>query len=127
MHERATLLHPTLGEYEQCVFGSVEEAGHRKLASEGKYGWEMPTDPATERYITKASRGKVIVDLGCGLGNTVSLPCLAEGSSLVYALDVSREHVDEDSFLVKEAIKNGWEERLITGILDPRWWGLTVK
>lgn len=122
MKERLVINHPLLGKYEQVVYDTAEEAGHRSLASEGKYGWEMPLDPVTEKLVIRISAGKVVVDLGCGLGNTVTIPCLAEGACRVYAWDVSEEHVSESSELVRLARERGFSSRLSTAVLSNRWW-----
>ncbi|MBI5358200.1 hypothetical protein HZB69_01050 [Candidatus Amesbacteria bacterium] len=94
--------HPILGSYEQVVFDTPEEAGHVKLASEGKYGWQMPTDVATS-YVLRDCTGKTVLDLGCGLGETVTIPALILGAAHVFALDVTREHLDEASLLAQFA------------------------
>lgn len=121
-NERVRIVHSVLGEYDQTVYPTMEEAGHVRLVSENRYGWEMPTDPPTERLVVDRSHGKVIVDLGCGLGNIVTLPCLAKGAARVFAWDVTREHVDGSSELVRQARARGYLPRLSTALLTPDWW-----
>ncbi len=119
--KRETIIHQQLGSYDQTVFDSVEEAGHYKLASEGKYGWEMPADTATE-VVLRHSIGKNVMELGCGWGNTFTLPALERGASEVYAIDITAEHVSEKSPMVSIAESLGKSDHLHRILVRPQWW-----
>lgn len=121
MARELEISHAQYGNYKQTVFPSINEAGHRPLASEGKYGWGMPSDPATEAFV-KSTRGKVVLEIGCGLGDTVALPALAEGARMVFATDISPEHFARDSILRRGANEMGRQDALRTWILKPTWW-----
>jgi len=87
MVERFIIHHPKFGRYEQLVYETVEEAGHKPLPSEGKFGWNMPTNQATQEFISK-TQGRVVFEIGVGLGDTVVIPVLEEGAAIVYAMDI---------------------------------------
>ncbi len=110
--------HPVLGRYEQRVFASAEEAGHEKLPSDGEFGWEMPTEPATERFILQ-TKGKVVLDVGCGLGGVVAIPSLLAGASKYYAIDVDEKQLE---VLAGNAKRLRISEKLTSCLVSKNWW-----
>lgn len=110
--------HPLWGQYSQTVFDTPEEAGHKKLVSEGKYGWEMPSDIATE-YLVSLSKNKNVVDLGCAWGESITLPCLTNGARRVYAFDVEKEHLSK---VLEKATAQGCRDQLETQLIENNWW-----
>jgi SAM-dependent methyltransferase len=123
MHERKvnSIDHTILGNYTQQVFDTPEEAGHIQLSSEGKYGWQMPLDSATA-FVLKDCQGKTLMDLGCGLGGTVTIPALQKNASKVIAVDVTPEHVNNESKLAQFEREAGTENRLRRVLIDETWW-----
>lgn len=113
--------HQRYGDYTQTVYDTVKEAGHQQLASEGRYGWGMPTDHPTEELI-RLAKDKVIFDLGCGWGNAVTVPSLLNGAALVFAADITPAHVSEDSPMRQEAKGIGRSDSLKTLLLHESWW-----
>lgn len=110
--------HPLFGQYIQTVFDTPEEANCKKTASEGKYGWEMPNDIATD-YLVSLSKNKTVVDLGCAWGESISLPCLKNEASAVFAFDIEKEHL---SAVSEKAILFGYGDRLKTQFIEDDWW-----
>lgn len=118
MEEQHIISHPKYGEYVQKVFDTPEEAGHKPLPSGGKYGWEMPSDPAAEEFVGN-TKDRVVFEVGSGLGNIVVLPSLKQGAALVYAADVDQQSL---SIIAKEAEALGRMAVLKTQVLDRSWW-----
>lgn len=116
--DRRIINHPVLGEYEQIVFDSTEEAGHVALASEGKYGWEMPSDPVIER-LTGETIDKTVLEIGPGKGNVFAIPSLASGAKELYALDITAQDISD---LVSKARELGLSEKLHTQLIPEQWW-----
>ncbi len=106
MRQRS-ISHSVLGKYEQLIFDTPQEAGHTDLASQGKYGWEIPVDLPTSALLDYVA-GKAVLDLGCGWGNTIAIPAMERGAKEVYALDVTPEHLDDNSPLVHKARELGY-------------------
>lgn len=121
MPKTETVNHQRYGAYTQTIYDTVKEAGHQQLASEGKYGWGMPTDHPTEELI-RLAKDKVIFDLGCGWGNAVTIPSLLNGAALVFAADITHAHVSEDSPMRQEAKRIGRSDSLRTLLLRESWW-----
>lgn len=115
---RHSIIHPVLGGYEQIVFDSTEEAGHVKLASEGKYGWEMPSDPVIEILIHETT-DKTVVEIGPGKGNVFAIPSLTCGVKDFYALDITAQDISD---LVSKARELGVSEKLHTQLIPEQWW-----
>lgn len=120
-----TITDPNYGTYVQTVYDNIDEAGHKQLASEGKYGWGMPTDSPTEEFVVSAA-GKVILEIGTGLGDNLVLPALINDST-VYATDVSPEHFSEEYPMRQNAKTLGREEALHTYTLNENWWYLPLS
>lgn len=115
---KQTINHSILGQYEQAVFDSTEEAGHVALASEGKYGWEMPSEPVIERLIDETT-DKTVVEIGPGKGNIVAIPSLSRGVKEFYALDITAQDISD---LVGKARESGLSEKLHTQLIPEQWW-----
>lgn len=81
------------GKYEQVVYETPDEAGHESLPTKGDFGWQMPKDIATS-YILNGCAGKNILDLGCGWGETITIPALENGANHVIAADITEEEFD---------------------------------
>jgi len=124
--DRGVIFHDVLGEYEQRVFDTPEEAGHIPLASSGKYGWQMPVDTATS-YALKGTHGSRVMDLGSGLGETVAIPALKQGADYVLAVDVTPDHLDYESLLARYARHNSMDHRLSRLLVDENWWNLPMS
>lgn len=94
MKEQYIISHPKYGEYVQEVCDTPEEAGHGALSSGGKYGWEMPPDPATEEFVSN-TKDRVVFEVGSGLGKRVVLPSLKREAKLVYATDIDQQSLSK--------------------------------
>lgn len=112
--------HPILGNYEQYIFDTPSEAGHIDLASAGKYGWEIPPDIPTLRLLNEMA-GKSILDLGCGWGNGIVIPAMKEDAKEVFALDITPEHLSDDSPMALKAEELGYSA-LHRVLISEDWW-----
>lgn len=122
----STIIHnKRFGDYKQTIYDSLQDAGHKQLASKGKYGWNMPTDPATKEFVD-FSAGKVILEIGTGLGDTITIPSLIQGAT-VYATDISPEHLSDDSLMRETAKLLNKNDSLHTCTLKENWWDQPLK
>lgn len=112
--------HPVLGKYDQHVFDDITDAGHITLASQGKYGWELPQDLPTIKLLSDIG-GKSLLDLGCGWGNTIVIPAMEAHASSVFAVDVTPEHIGDDSPMARKAALIKYSN-LHTILLPEDWW-----
>ncbi|HSX16217.1 MAG TPA: class I SAM-dependent methyltransferase [Candidatus Saccharimonadales bacterium] len=110
--------HPHYGDYTQRVYEDVEDAGHLPLATGGTYGWGMPNDPPTAEFVGDAA-GKVLMDVGTGLGHATVLPALENGAAAVYATDVSEGNFAD---MRQRAEAMGCGDALHKQLLDAGWW-----
>jgi hypothetical protein len=121
--ETHVINHPIFGPYIQVVYDSLDEAGHSALPSGTRYGWGMPTDPATAEFV-RSTVGKVVLEIGSGVGDTIVIPALARGASHVFATNIVRERdlLAEDSIMMGRAKTVGRSRALRTQVLDEKWW-----
>lgn len=118
--------HPILGTYLQRVYATMEEAGHKPLASEGIFGWSMPTEPATERFIASVTN-QIVMDVGAGTGEIVAMPALRAGAKCLFAADVVAKDLAEKAWLQTTARAEGYQEKLVPLVIAPDWWARPLQ
>jgi SAM-dependent methyltransferase len=112
--------HPVLGNYEQQIFDTPDEAGHTGLASQGRYGWEIPQDIPTTKLLSEVS-GKTILDLGCGWGNLIVMPAMERAAKEVYACDITPQHLDNNAPMAVKTKELGYKA-LHKILFKEEWW-----
>lgn len=106
--------HPVIGTYTQDIFDSPREAGYQDLNSKGEYGWQLPSDKATERALAPHNvKGQTILDVGCGWGNSTTKLALGNGAREVYAVDITPAHLNH--------LKN-YNNKVRPIRVAPSWW-----